>query len=60
MAAACTTFLLDAENEPEIVDRSERWEPYTRWSGQLEPGKDSVITFTYDRSLNLLSSTLRV
>lgn len=44
-----------AEGNDEIVDLSEQWAPYRRWFDSLRPGADTVITFNYDRALNILS-----
>lgn len=57
VAGACTQFLWRAEGNPAIVDRSEQWDPYRRWFDSLHPGHDSVITFNYDRALDLLSES---
>lgn len=59
VAGACVTFLSAAEEEPELVDNSEQWEPYRRWVQRLEGGKDSVLTFNYDRVLSILGEYRR-
>jgi hypothetical protein len=59
VASACSTFLLRAERDPSVVDHSEQWDPYRRWFDQLKPGHDVVITFNYDRSLDILADYRR-
>lgn len=54
VAGACTVFLVKAENDPTFVRESELWSPYCRWVQRLSAG-DSVVTFNYDRVLNLLN-----
>lgn len=57
VAAACTVFLLRVEGNPSLVRESELWSPYRRWVEKLE-AVDAVITFNYDRVLNLLNEYL--
>ena len=52
VAAASDTFLVDAEKDVQI--RTEQWEPFIRWARSLQQA-DSVITFNYDRVLDLLT-----
>lgn len=59
VAGACSQFLWRAEQNPKIVDESEQWDPYRRWALSLEGGKDTVITFNYDRSLDILAEHCR-
>ena len=54
IAGACSTFLLRAEDAT-VADESEHWAPYRRWYDRLVPGADSVITFNYDRVLDVLT-----
>jgi hypothetical protein len=56
-AAACTTFLSDAESDTTTALQTERWEPYVRWKRELLVKGDTVITFNWDRVLDLLGST---
>jgi len=58
VAAACSMFLLRAEANPALVRESEQWSPYRRWVRKLRAGSDSVITFNYDRVLNILNEYL--
>jgi len=48
VAADCCGFLKDAALNEEV------WQPYLSWSRALSPD-DSVITFNYDRALELLA-----
>jgi hypothetical protein len=57
VAAACTVFLRRFEDNPTLVEKAEMWAPYRRWAKKLEIG-DSIITFNYDRTLNLLDEYL--
>lgn len=59
VAGACSVFLSRAEQNPRIVDTSEQWDPYRRWVGILKGGSDSVITFNYDRTLDILGEYCR-
>jgi hypothetical protein len=58
VAGACSIFLDRPEGRHAIVDDSEQWEPYRHWITQLKPGCDAVVTFNYDRSLDMLASYL--
>jgi hypothetical protein len=59
VAGACSQFLWRAEQTTTIVDESEQWDPYRRWVGLLRPGYDTVITFNYDRVLDILAGYCR-
>lgn len=54
VAGACTSFLQRAEDSIPVVDESEQWDPYRRWMDSLQPGKDTILTFNYDRALDLI------
>jgi hypothetical protein len=56
VSGACTAFLNRAEQNAALVRDSELWSPYRRWARTLVPGSDSVVTFNYDRVLDLLSA----
>jgi hypothetical protein len=53
LAVECARFL-------EGVDGDERWGPYLRWAGTLNPELDTVITFNYDLVLDRLGGNLEV
>ena len=48
LAAECSAFLL------ELDPNDERWRPYEEWVRGLQPHKDTVICFNYDRVLETL------
>jgi hypothetical protein len=48
VAAACSSFLLTTGPE------EERWQPYHAWARELEITTDTVVSFNYDRVLELL------
>lgn len=54
-AAACCAFLDAAENDTKTTLETERWEPYVRWKRELLSAGDTVITFNWDRVLDLLA-----
>jgi hypothetical protein len=49
VAAECCAFLKD----PNLAE--ERWQPYVSWAGEAKP-TDAIVTFNYDRVLELLDS----
>lgn len=51
LAAECSAFLASAD------PRTERWSPYVNWARYLEPN-DVVVTFNYDRVLELIADTV--
>lgn len=59
IAGACSVFLDRPEQRQNVVDESEQWSPFRRWAEHLTPGADTVITFNYDRSLDILGDYLR-
>jgi hypothetical protein len=59
VAGACSVFLKRAEDNPVLVHESEQWSPYRRWARKLSAGSDAVITFNYDRVLNVLNAFLQ-
>jgi hypothetical protein len=55
-AAACSSFLADAESDPTTMLKTEKWEPYVRWKRELLAPGDAVVTFNWDRVLDLLNN----
>jgi len=56
VAASCCTFLEGVTRES--ARNKERWLPYLQWLGSLRE-HDSILTFNYDRVVELLSPTVR-
>jgi len=53
VAAACCAFLSDADTT------EERWQPYISWAKDTD-ASDSIVTFNYDRVLELLGREFHV
>ena len=56
IAASCCTFLEGVTCDS--ARKKERWRPYQQWLGSLRQ-HDSILTFNYDRVVELLSPTVR-
>jgi hypothetical protein len=56
VCAACSAFLEGVTRE--TARTKERWIPYLQWLGTLR-GQDAIITFNYDRVVELLQPTVR-
>jgi hypothetical protein len=52
VAAACCAFLKEADLD------EERWQPYREWARKTD-GSDSVVTFNYDRVLELTKNQFK-
>jgi hypothetical protein len=47
LAAECSEFLVGQDPS------TERWLPYREWVSSLQPDRDTVITFNYDRAIEM-------
>jgi hypothetical protein len=47
LAAECERFLMNA------TTKSEQWRPYVEWARSLDPAQDTVLSFNYDRVIEL-------
>lgn len=50
LAAECSRFLLGADPK-----QDELWLPYREWVGSLDPDSDVILTFNYDRVVELVA-----
>jgi hypothetical protein len=53
VAAACCVFLTSTKTD------EERWQPYVSWAQEIGPS-DTIVTFNYDRVLEMLDGQFRI
>jgi hypothetical protein len=54
LASECERFVMIAN------PRSEPWSPYRDWMGSLAPGRDTIISFNYDRVVETAAEAAQV